>query len=361
MRRGGISAALTSVAAVVIASACHPADAAKVRADSAELAKREQRLEQSLAQASPALDTTAIDSVARDSTATPDTVVQAESADDQGKQKDKKGNKEKKDKNDKKDKQDKDDTDAAPDDGAIARWIMPRALDELSGITLTSDGRLLAHGDERAQVSEIDYRRGVVLKQFVVGNPTIKADLEGIATANGNVFLLASNGTLYEFREGGNGQRVDYITSDTRLGKECEFEGLAFDASINSLLLACKNVELKNQKDSLLIYRWKLQGGSDRLTKLTVPLRSILPAIGEKDLHPSDITVDPKSGNYVIIASIEKAMVEITPSGEVVFARKLIGHHDQPEAVAITKDGILIIGDEAGRRPAVITLYRWSQ
>jgi uncharacterized protein YjiK len=350
MRRGAISAALASLSALMVASACQPADAAKVRADSAELAKREQRLEQALAQAGPALDTTAIDSVAPDSSTTPDTVIPFDSADDdKGKKKDKKG------------KKDKDAGDSPPNDGAVARWIMPRDLDELSGITLTSDGRLLAHGDERAQVSEIDYRRGIILKQFVVGRPTIKADLEGITVANGNVFLLASNGTLYEFREGNNGQRVDYITSDTRLGKECEFEGLAFDASINSLLLACKNVELKNQKDSLVIYRWKLQGGRDRLTKLTVPLRSILAAIGEKDLHPSDIAVDPKTGNYVLLASIENAIVEITPSGDVVFARKLIGEHDQPEALAITNDGVLIIGDEAGRRPAVITLYRWPQ
>jgi len=175
------------------------------------------------------------------------------------------------------------------------------------------------------------------------------------------VFLLASNGTLYEFREGENGQRVGYITSDTHLGKECEFEGLAFDASINSLLLACKKVELEQSRDSMVIYRWKLQSGGQRLSKLAVPLTRILPAIGEKELHPSDITVDPKTGHYVIVASIEKSLVEITPAGEVVSARKLGGQHNQPESIAITKDGILIVGDEAGRRPAVITLYRWPQ
>jgi uncharacterized protein YjiK len=318
-------------------------------ADSAELAAREQRLSQELAQApdSARPDTTAMDSLLTDSMAMPDTVVMNDSADKPGKGKKKK--------------KDKADSDSVVNDGALARWIMPRELDELSGIAITSDGRLLAHGDERAQISEIDYRKGVVLKQFVVGQPTIKADLEGIAVANDAVFLLASNGTLYEFREGNNGQRVDYITSDTRLGKECEFEGLAFDPSINSLLLACKNVNMKREKDSMVIYRWKLHGGAERLSMLTVPLKTILPAIGEKNLHPSDIAVDPKTGNYVVIASIEKSIVEITPAGEVVFARKLIGQHDQAESIAITKDGILIIGDEAGRRPAVITLYRWPQ
>ena len=199
--------------------------------------------------------------------------------------------------------------DSTAKDSAVARWVLPRDLDEISGLALTADGRLLAHGDERAQISEIDYRRGVIVKQFVVGAPTIKDDLEGIAVANGMVFLLASNGKLYEFREGANGTRVDFITSDTHLGKECEFEGLAFDAAINSLLLACKNVQLKEQRDQLVIYRWKLDGGDDRLSQLAVPLSRILPSIKAKELHPSDITVDPTTGNYLIVASIEEALI----------------------------------------------------
>jgi uncharacterized protein YjiK len=246
-------------------------------------------------------------------------------------------------------------------DSAVARWVLPRELDEISGIALTSDGRLLAHGDERAQISEIDFRRGVIVKQFVVGKPTVRADLEAIAVANGVVFMTTDKGVLYEFREGANGTRVDYITYDTRLGKECEFEGLAYDSTLNSLLLACKEVETKALKDQMVIYRWKLDGGSERLSRLTVPLSKILPTIDEKEFHPAEITVDPHTGNYVIIASIEGALVEITPAGEVVSARKLTGQHDQPESIAITKDSIMIIGDEAGSRPAAITLYPWPR
>jgi uncharacterized protein YjiK len=299
-----------AIAAAVLAtcmagSACRPADAARAaRADSTTLAQREVRLEHSLAHR---------DTATRDSTT---------------------------------------------ERKAVARWVMPPDLDEVSGIALTRDGRLLAHGDERGQVSEIDYRRGIVTKQFVVGRPTISADLEAIAVANGIVFLLASNGTLYEFREGANGERVDYTTHDTRLGKECEFEGLAFDSTLNSLLLACKNVGTKHLRDHLVIYRWRLDGNGHRLSRLTVPLKDILKSLGEKELHPSDIAVDPITGNYVLIAN-EKAIVEITPDAQVVFARKLPGGHDQPEAIAITRDSILIIGDEAKDRPAVITLYPW--
>ena len=90
-----------------------------------------------------------------------------------------------------------------------------------------------------------------------------------------------------------------------------------------------------------------------------VPLKDFVGRIGEERFHPSDITIDPFTGDYVLISGIEKAIVEITPDGHVVFARKLPPGHDQPESVAITKDSILIIGDEAKQRPAILTLYRW--
>jgi uncharacterized protein YjiK len=231
---------------------------------------------------------------------------------------------------------------------------------ELSGFTLTPDGRLLAHGDEHAKISEIDYRRGVIVKQFTLGKPPVKGDFEAIASVDDRLYLLESNGTLYEFREGKDGERVDYNTHDTKLGKECEFEGLAYDPTIASLLLACKHVGTKSLKDDVVIYLWPIQKNEHELSTLTVPLASIPEAIRRKgQFHPSDITIDPINGNYVLLSSLEKAIVEITPSGQVVFARRLPGDHDQAEALAISKDSVLIIGDEATRLPAVITLYRW--
>jgi uncharacterized protein YjiK len=263
---------------------------------------------------------------------------------------------------------------ARPDSGAaIARWLMPAPLAEISGLALTADGRLLTHGDQRGQVFEIDYRRGVVVKQFTVGKPTVHDDFEAITVVGDTVVLLSSNGTLYMFREGGNDDRVAFTVHDTKLGRECEFEGLAFDPAIRALLLACKNVHVKSLQNALVIYRWKLDGGTgDRLSTLTVPLKRVIGSNGWDGLHPSDITINPFNGHYVILASREKALVEITPAGDVIFARPLPGEHAQPEGVAITRDSLLIISDEmsqgaspkhpqrgGGGESAAITLYRW--
>ena len=254
---------------------------------------------------------------------------------------------------------------ARPDSGSerdrpLARWIMPPGLSEISGLAFTPDQRLFAHDDERGAVSEIDYRHGVVLKQFLVGIPhTVHADFEGITVAGDKVFLLASNGDLYEFKEGRAGERVNYTYHDTHLAKECEFEGVTYDAAINSLLFACKHVFSKQLKNSLVIYRWKLvKDDGPRLSMLTVPIDQAAGSNGWKTIHPSDITIDPLTGNYVLIASQQKALIEMTPAGEVLLSRRLPGDHPMAEGVALTRDSLMLISDEAVSGPAVLTLYR---
>ena len=243
----------------------------------------------------------------------------------------------------------------------VARWILPATLSEISGLALTADGRLFAHGDELAQVSELDYRRGVLVKQFTLGKSPVHGDFEGIAIAGEQMYLLASDGKIYEFREGANGTHVDFVLHDTKLGHECEFEGITFDPDLNALLLACKNVGTKSLQKDLVIYAWRLpDGASDAESpEIAVPLKEVIGANKWKDLHPSDITRDPLSGNYVLVTAQEEALITLTPGGKVVASRPLPSRLEHTEGVAITRDSLLILSDEAGKQPAAISVYRW--
>lgn len=250
-----------------------------------------------------------------------------------------------------------------PDDAAsepIARWILPGGLAEISGLALTPDGRLFAHNDETARITELDYRRGSVVKQFSVGQPLLRGDFEGLACAGERFFLLRSDGTLYEFKEGAADERVAYTTHDAHLGKECEFEGVAYDSTASALVLTCKNVGVKQYKDMLVFYLYPLDDpGTDDLQEFTVPQDVAIDGNDWKLLHPTDITVDPFTGNYVFVAAQEKALISLTPDGSIVISRSLVGRHPQAEGLAITRDGILIISDESVTAEATITLYRW--
>jgi uncharacterized protein YjiK len=249
------------------------------------------------------------------------------------------------------------DTDST-EDKPLARWLLPPELAEISGLALTPDGRLFAHNDESTRISEIDYRRGTILKRFYAGEKNLRGDFEGLTYGDNRFFLMSSNGMIYQFPEGQEGERVDCTVYDTHLGNECEFEGVAYDARASTLVLSCKNVGKKKNSDQLVFYRYT-PGADGNISEIMVPQRDVIGRNSWQQVRPTDIAIDPGSGNYVLVAAQEKALIELTPEGRVVFARPLEGRHPQSEGVAVTRDHILIVSDEAAGGAATITLYRW--
>ena len=241
----------------------------------------------------------------------------------------------------------------------VAMWIMPPDLREISGLALTPRSTVLTHDDNVGRVYEIDPRTGILLKGFSLeGTP--RGDFEAITIAGTDVYLLESKGKIYKFKEGTDGQQVPFTIYKTGLGKQCEFESMAFEADSSRLLLACKKFLTKNAPHELLIYRLPLPlGDTSRMSTLKVPIEDVIGSTGWKNFHPSDMNIDPLTKNYVIIASNQKGLVVITPGGDVVRSEPIPGDHRQPEGVAITRDSILMISDEANVKPAAITLYRW--
>src|SRR5882762_1411105 len=240
----------------------------------------------------------------------------------------------------------------------LAMWIMPAQLREISGLALTSRGTVLTHDDNSGRVSEIDPKTGILVRSFsLLGNQ--KDDFEAIAIAGNDIYLMASDGKLFRFREGADGQQVQFMVFDPHLGKQCEFEGLAYEADSARLLMVCKRILDKLTPQDVLIYRMPLPLNRARFTALRVPLQEVVGSNKWKNFRPSDITIDPFTKNYVIIASHEKGLVVLTPDGDVVRSEPLPGEHQQAEGVAITNDSILLISDEANVKPAAITLYKW--
>jgi uncharacterized protein YjiK len=240
----------------------------------------------------------------------------------------------------------------------VAMWIMPPLLREISGLTLTSRGTVLTHDDNTGRVSEIDPKTGILIKSFsLLGNQ--KEDFEAITIAGNDIYLMASDGKLFRFREGADGQQVSFQMFDTGLGKLCEFESLAYEADSTRLVMVCKRILDKQAPKDLVIYRMPLPLDRATFSIVQVPIKQVVGSNKWKGFRPSDITIDPFTRNYVIIASHEKGLVVLTPDGDVVRSEPLPGDHRQPEGVAITRDSLLLISDEANVNPAAITLYKW--
>jgi uncharacterized protein YjiK len=240
----------------------------------------------------------------------------------------------------------------------IARWFLPRHLSEVSGLALTPDGRLLAHGDEFGRISVIDPRRGAVVSEFRLAGSR-RGDFEGITLAGDDIVLVTSRGVLVTFREGPNGSSVPFSEFDTRLGALCEFEGIAFDPGPSQLVMPCKQATDKARRHEVVLYRVAvpLVPGA-RAEMQAIPLASS-PAARWKALHPTDITRDPATGNFIIVAAPERALLELSPTGNLLRAASLDVRHVQAEGVALAEGPVLIVSDEAGKEPAAITVYRW--
>jgi uncharacterized protein YjiK len=243
----------------------------------------------------------------------------------------------------------------------VAEWIMPPQLREISGLALTQRGTVLTHDDNVGRISEIDPRTGVLLKSFALSGQQ-KGDFEAIAIAGQDIYLLESSGKLFKFREGADGTQVPFTVYDTKLGKDCEFESLTYEADSSRLLMACKR--LLNQGEEkvkeLRIYALPLPLGSQAaMAVISIPIDELRGKNKWKNFHASDMAIDPLTGNYVIIASREKGYVVLTPDGDVVRAEALPGEHRQPEGVAITKDSLFVVSDESNVKPPKITVYRW--
>lgn len=238
----------------------------------------------------------------------------------------------------------------------MQQWRLPGRLKEISGLALDAAGRLFAVTDETAVIYELDYESGRLQKAFALGDPVLRADVEGIAIVGDRFWLVTSDGDLYESDEGEDGEQLDYRHYVTGLGRRCEVEGLA--ATGDRLLIACK--EARDRSGEIGIHAWSLARRElDESATIRLPLGQILREIRQTRFNPSGIEVAAGSGNLLIVAARQRAIAEIAPDGRFVAALPLplAYRHRQPEGITLLGDGRLLIADEGGSHKPRLAIY----
>ena len=247
---------------------------------------------------------------------------------------------------------------------SMTQWRLPDRLNELSGLALTRDGRLLTVTDESAIVYELDFQSGRLVKAFAFGNPVVKGDFEGIAVVDDLVYLVTSAGRIYLAAEGADGQRVTFDNYDTELGNRCEIEGLTRSENNSRLYILCKNVRKNSQIKNLMIFAWSVEDRELLVDEsLSLPQSAIQKKLRVDRLSPSGLTIDRNSGNFVVIAARQRALIEISRDGRLVDARNLTltTRHRQAEGIELTTNGKLLIADEGGTHKARLAVYRQDE
>ena len=240
-------------------------------------------------------------------------------------------------------------------------WRLPRRLEEISGLAMTSDGRVLAHDDEVGVVFELDPGTGEVVKEFRLsdGDDPVEDDFEGIAVAEGRIWMVTSAGRLYEFEEGGDDESVLYAMVATGVGRRCEVEGLAWDPERRVLLLLCKRPLADAPPGVLAVHAWSVE---ERRLVAAAGL-----ALSEPDLsrplrgarfQASGIERHPVTGTWFVVAARQQAIAEVGAGGQVLAARRFPADwHRQIEGITFAPDGSLIVADEGAGGRARLTIY----
>lgn len=243
--------------------------------------------------------------------------------------------------------------------GPEAQWTLPGRLREISGLAATGDGRVFAHDDERGVIYELDHLEGRLVKAFALGDITAADDFEGIAVVEDRLYLVSSNGRLYESFEGEDGERMLFNTYGTGVGRHCEVEGLAFEPADRALLLLCKTPRDPELGESVAIYRWSVDERAMASDSLILISRAALTeGIPGNRFSPSGIERHPDTGQYFIVAAREEAIAVVDATGEVLSVEALPDRaHRQAEGITFTSEGSLLIADEGGDGRARLTRY----
>ena len=239
------------------------------------------------------------------------------------------------------------------------QFFLPQGLNEVSGLAVASADSVYAHNDEYGIVYEIGLGAGKVVKAFALGKPTVKADFEDIAVRGGYVYLLTSDGRIFEALKGEHRKRVLYNIYDTGVGAHCETEGLANGPTEDEFLILCKQARDISLKEHLVIYAWNLRDHTPVVAPwLNVPLDGLVEELDQANFHPSAFVWRRDKGTLLIVSSKDHTAIEIDRQGRLVertrFDKRL---HPQPEALVLMPDGRLIVGDEGRRGHGKISIY----
>ncbi len=236
---------------------------------------------------------------------------------------------------------------------------LPVALKEISGITFLSKNKIACVQDEKGIVFIYDIHKDK-LKQSIdfAGDK----DYEAIANVNDTIYVLRSNGDIYEI-DNLESSEVSSITHHTFLSKVNNSEGMCFDSKHYRLLIACKG---KPEKGSAKKYQ-KVVYSFDLSTKtmseepvLVIDPTSIIEMadqsasnsfFGESknvdQFDPAEIAIDPKTGNYFVLSAVGKRLAVFSENGMLLCSVNLNPDiYKQPEGLAFNSEGDLVISDE---------------
>lgn len=253
-------------------------------------------------------------------------------------------------------------------DAPVSVFELDDELKEISGLSVVPGKDLLAAiQDEEGDVYLLDKNTGKLVGQYDFGKDD---DYEGVEVVDECFFITKSSGTLFEVQYLGKENQQTEKYNDF-LNGDYDVEGLAFDASQQRLLLACKakagdgpqydfkkaiyafdlHTKTLLKEPAMLISIEDIQDYLDTspaIRKLEKILEFFSPNQSKFIFSPSGLAIHPQTGNLYILSTAGNTLVVVNAEGKILHIEKLKKKvHPQAEGICFEPDGTLYIANEA--------------
>lgn len=231
------------------------------------------------------------------------------------------------------------------------KFNMPESLLEISGIAFyhskadtiysvqDEDGRLFRQGWKNKKQQHVTFGK--------------KGDYEDLAILNETVFILKSNGSIYEFpfSESTKDELTD-VKEWKKMLPVGEYESLYANPETNQLYVLCKNCkgDKKNGNMSGSIFTYD---PAARQLILSGHFSMDLSELIEKEqilktgLKASALNRNPHTGEWYILSSVNKVLIVATPDWKVKSVHRLNSSiFNQPEGLAFDEQMNLYLSNE---------------
>lgn len=260
------------------------------------------------------------------------------------------------------------------------RYELKDYLREISGLSYFTEHSLLCVNDEKGIIYKFNHRKKEVTKKYEFDKP---GDYEGVEMVGSLVYVLRSDGRIFKVDH--LKDNIHSVKRTTHLNAGNDTEGLGYDPSTNSLLIACKGSPAHSNKymGKRAIYEFSIDKNElsktpkylidqdqirkilefDSYSRFSVKLlENINPSQGDLTFQPSAIAVHPITKNLYVLGSVGKILVVLNPKGDiqaiVKLKRKLFR---QPEGICFAPDGTMFISNEGKGSKGNILKYSFKQ
>ncbi|HMJ48778.1 MAG TPA: SdiA-regulated domain-containing protein [Ferruginibacter sp.] len=225
---------------------------------------------------------------------------------------------------------------------------LPEELDEISGIAYyPKDTSVFAIVDEDGLLFKIPIKNPAAFRKWEFGK---KKDYEDVVLIDSTFYVLVSNGNIETIRFIGDKLHTDKTDFSDETKQTTEFEAMYLDKDSGNLIILCKACDA-DPKTSFSSYSYNLRDTSKLYSPYIVFNMSQLAQESNMDkrLKASAAAINPVTNDLYIISSVLKLLVITDSKGAFKNVIKLDPViYKQPEGIAFTPEGDLIISNEFG-------------